>query len=110
VTVKRFAPYLREKKVSGFEGVTAQAPEGFQDLLLPPGQKPQTVNDSLKAVKRVFAYLVRKGLVKEDPYAKLKALTVKRGGLEARGVTRRTKSGGCSRKNGAMKRRGFRAF
>ena len=85
VIVKRFAPYLKENRIHGFEEITARTLEGFQDLLLARGLRPQTANDSLKAVKRVFACLARRGLVKENPCAGLKALTVKRGDLEARG-------------------------
>ena len=85
VITKRFVPYLKEKGICDYEGVTVQTLEGFQDHLLTGGAKPQTANDSLKAVKRVTAFLVRKGLMKEDPCGRLKALTVKRGDIEARG-------------------------
>jgi integrase len=49
------------------------------------GLKPQTANDGLKAVKRITAYLARKGLIKENPCASLEALRVRRGDLEERG-------------------------
>jgi integrase len=85
VTVKRFAPFLKEKGIRSLDGVTAGTLEDFQDALLAGGLKPQTVNDCLKAVKRVFAYLARKRRIKENPYAGLKPLTVRRSDYEARG-------------------------
>lgn len=82
---KKLVPFLKERGVRCFEEITAGTLEDFQDRLLSGGLKPQTVNDGLKAVKRIAAYLARKGLIRENPCARLKALRVRQGDLEKRG-------------------------
>jgi integrase len=85
VAVKKLVPFLKGKGIRSLDGITARTLEDFQDHLLSGGLKPQTVNDSLKAVARIFAGLARKGQVKENPCAGLKPLTVRQGDLEKRG-------------------------
>ncbi|MDR1909471.1 MAG: tyrosine-type recombinase/integrase [Spirochaetaceae bacterium] len=85
VMTQKFIPFLKEKKVAGFEKITIQTLSDFQDRLLAGGIKPQTVNDNLKAVKKVFVYLARKGLVKENPCDMLHGIPVHHEDQEVRG-------------------------
>lgn len=67
VIKNRFMPFLKKKNIKAFNGVTAHILGDFQDSLLAEKIKPQSVNNIFKAVKRVFKYLMRKGLLKENP-------------------------------------------
>jgi integrase len=67
VVKNRFMPFLKKKNIKAFGEVTAHILGDFQDSLLAEKIKPQSVNNIFKAVKRVFKYLVRKGLLKENP-------------------------------------------
>jgi integrase len=82
---KKFIPYLKEKSICAYEEISLQALHDFQDGLLADGMKPQSVNDKLKAVKRVFAYLERKGMIKANPCRELRSITVHQGDREDRG-------------------------
>jgi site-specific recombinase XerD len=67
VVNNRFIPFLKKKNIKEFCEVTAHILGDFQDSLLAEKIKPQSVNNIFKAVKRVFKYLQRKGLLKENP-------------------------------------------
>jgi integrase len=81
----KFIPFLRERKIGGVEGISAGTLCDFQDHCLARGMRPQTVNDYLKAVKRVFLYLARKGMVKGNPCAEVKSIPVRAEDRTARG-------------------------
>jgi len=66
VIKNRFIPFLQKKKIKVFNEITRHVLGDFQDSLLAE-MRPQTVNNIFKAVKRVFKYLLRKGLIKENP-------------------------------------------
>ena len=66
VIKNRFVPFLKKKNVKTFTDITHYILGDFQDALLAE-MKPQTVNNIFKAVKRVFKYLLRKGLIKDNP-------------------------------------------
>jgi site-specific recombinase XerD len=57
----------------------------FQDSLLAENIRPQTVNDNMKAVRRIFKYLARKGLVKTNPCRETDAIAVRQSDRVARG-------------------------
>jgi integrase len=67
VIKNRFMPFLKKKGIKAFSEVTAHVLGDFQDSLLAEKIKPQSVNNIFKAVKRVFKYLMRKGMLKENP-------------------------------------------
>jgi hypothetical protein len=74
VITNKFVPFLKERKITAYDGISVNALSDFQDALLAgrpekkiEGVKPQSANDDLKAVRMVFAYLERKGLVKSNP-------------------------------------------
>jgi integrase len=81
----KFVPFLRERRISSFEEIDHYILGDFQDELLARGLKPQTVNDHLKPVNKIFAYLARKGKVKENPCKKVCGVPVREGDQEARG-------------------------
>jgi integrase len=85
VMKQKFVPFLKEKKISGFEEISVHDLGDFQDRLLSGGMRPQSVNDNLKAVKKVFAYLGRKGIVRENPARNLRGITVRQGDADSHG-------------------------
>jgi integrase len=68
VITKKFLPFLHERHITSYEGISVNVLGDFQDYYLATEIKPQTVNDYLKAVKRVLHYLVRKGYINTPPY------------------------------------------
>jgi integrase len=85
VIANSFIPYLRQTKISDFNQITATTLHNFQDSFLSAGMKPQSVNNKFKAVKRVFAYLARKGIIRDNPAERVRGLPVHRMDREARG-------------------------
>jgi integrase len=81
----KFVPFLKEKKISGFGEISVRDLGDFQDRLLSGGMRPQSVNDNLKAVRKVFAYLGRKGIVRENPALNLRGIAVRQGDMNSRG-------------------------
>ncbi len=59
---KIFLPYLRERGVKTFEGVTPPLLADLQDRLLMKGNKGVTVNRYFCAIRAVFSYCVMKGI------------------------------------------------
>jgi len=85
VIKNRFIPFLKKKSIKTFEEITAHILGDFQDSLLAEKIKPQSVNNIFKAVKRVFKYLLRKGLVKANPCEYVHYIPVHKEDQEARG-------------------------
>jgi integrase len=97
VIMRKFIPFLKEQRISSFDKITVHKLSDFQDWLLAgkykiPGEKgagekirPQTVNDNLKAVRRLFIYLVRKGIVSENPCRNLDSIPVRQADRDIRG-------------------------
>jgi integrase len=67
VITERFIPYMRSRRITGFESIGVKELDDFQDHYLAEGLKPQTINDYLKAVRRIYTYLIRKGHISENP-------------------------------------------
>ena len=80
-----FIPFLKKKNIKHFSEITPHVLNVFQDQLLAGGVKPQTVNNYYKAAKKIFKYLVRNGMIKEDPTKNVKNLPVHQSDLEVRG-------------------------
>jgi integrase len=85
VITTKFIPFLKGRHINCYGQINVRALGDFQDHYLAAGIKPQTVNDYLKAVKRVFLYLVRKGLIKENPCINLRSIPVHRHDKKERG-------------------------
>ena len=85
VITKKYIPYLKEQKIVAYEGVTVKVLNDFQDSLLASGIKPQSVNDSFSALKRIYAYMERKELIGVNPCRNLSAIPVQKGDRKARG-------------------------
>jgi integrase len=85
VIKNRFIPFLKNKKIKTFNEITRHILEDFQDTLLAEKIKPQSANNVFKAVKRVFKYLVRKGIIKENPCDFVHYIHVQREDQEVRG-------------------------
>jgi hypothetical protein len=85
VMEKKFIPFLRESGIDTCDQITTATLEDFQDYLLRSGVKPQTANDGLKSVRRVFGFLARKKIVAENPCVGIKNFPVKSGDVKKRG-------------------------
>jgi site-specific recombinase XerD len=64
---KKFAPFLRKMDIKNFEEITTPVLDNYQDSQLDEGLKAQSINDQMAAVKKVFGYLSRKGIIKNNP-------------------------------------------
>ena len=81
----KFVPFLKLEKTACFEQITVATLHKFQDYLLALKMKPQTVNNNMKAVKRVLASMSRKGLIKDNPGDCLKGVAVNQEDRTVRG-------------------------
>jgi integrase len=78
---KRFIPYLKENNIKTFDKIDPPVITNFQDYLLSLGLKPQTINRYLSSVNIVFDRLLTTGVIKENPFDRIK--TVKMGDKSA---------------------------
>jgi integrase len=85
VITSKFIPFIRGRRIGSCECIDSKALDDFQDHYLALGIKPQTVNDYMKAVKRVFRYLARKRFISENPCANLHNIPVGEDDKRARG-------------------------
>jgi site-specific recombinase XerD len=81
----KFIPFLERRNIAGFDEITPLVLSDFQDSLLTGGVKPQTVNNNLKAVKRICMYLARKGMIRENPCDHLRGIPVHQNDKTVRG-------------------------
>lgn len=80
-----FIPFLREQKVTSIKQITVYVLRDYQDRLLGKGLKPQSVNNYVKPLGKIFEYLERKGKIKENPYLLLRGIMVLEDDAEGRG-------------------------
>jgi integrase len=85
VIVNRFIPFLQKKNVKHLKEITPHLMDDFQDSLLLESIKPQTVNNYYKAIRKIFKYLMRKGILLENPCDSVKYIPVHQSDQEARG-------------------------
>jgi integrase len=100
VIQKKFIPYLKGEKITSFEQIKAISLVKYQDKLLSgeisalnagrnkTGKKPlrpQTVNNCMKPIRKIFAYLHRKGIISENIADSVKGLPVRQSDSKARG-------------------------
>jgi site-specific recombinase XerD len=71
-----FIPYLKGKNVNAVEKIDGKTICAFQDHLLLKGLKPQTVNDYLSGIKKIFTCLCGKGRLANNPFNNVKSLIV----------------------------------
>jgi integrase len=81
----KFVPFLKQEKIRGFEQITKNILMKFQDALLTAGIQPQSVNNNMKAVRRLFEKLVRRNEIEDNPCDFVKGLTVSEENKRARG-------------------------
>ncbi|MDR2491029.1 MAG: hypothetical protein LBD20_06465 [Spirochaetaceae bacterium] len=84
VIVRRFIPFLKKRRIGSFEQIFAGVLADFQNELLEQ-VRPQTVNNYMKAVRRIFRYLVRIGEVKTNPCKEIGGIAVRKEVRKARG-------------------------
>ena len=80
-----FLPFLKNAKITNFEQITKMKICDFQDYLLSTGLKPQTINNKLMAIKNIFAYAARKGMIDNDLGEQIKGVPVHNGDRSIRG-------------------------
>jgi integrase len=85
VIIKKFIPFLKREKIKSFEQITKIILNKFQDSLLNGGAKPQTVNNNMKAVRKLLSVLNRKGIIKDNPGDQVKGIPVHETDQRARG-------------------------
>jgi integrase len=83
--IYKFIPFLKREKINCFEQITTKTLHKFQDYLLSTKIKPQTVNKYFKPLKRTFANLARKEVIKGNPCVGLKGIPVQQGDKKDRG-------------------------
>jgi len=83
--VNKFIPFLKKDRITDFDQVTPVTLDNFQDHLLSLGVRPQTANNYMKPIKQIFAYLARKGMMKENPADRIRGVPVEQSDLIPRG-------------------------
>jgi integrase len=73
--IKKLLPFLRRRGVKEFADITPPLVLKLQNHLL-KGNKPQTVNYFIGAVKAAFDYLVMEGTIPENVFSKTTSLTI----------------------------------
>jgi integrase len=83
-TIKnKLVPFLQQEKIKEFGQITRSFLIKFQDALLKSGIKnknpirPQSVNNTMKAVRDLFGKLARQGVIEENPCDFLRSIPVK---------------------------------
>jgi integrase len=82
---KKFIPYLQENNIKTFEKIDPPVIGKFQDYLLSEGMEPQSINRYLSSVNCVFNQLLIRGVIKENPFDRVKALKMGDKSTEVRG-------------------------
>jgi integrase len=85
VIQKKFIPFLRFEKIATFDQITKTTLTKFQDSLQAAGLMAQTVNNTLKPVKKILAALARKGIITDNPGDHVKGIKVHEKDRKARG-------------------------
>jgi hypothetical protein len=71
---KIFIPFLQGQGVRYFEEIDLPMVVKFQDFLLAKGNKPQTANKYIGCIQSAFDQLLRRGIVKENVFYKVRTL------------------------------------
>jgi integrase len=81
----KFIPYLQENNIKIFDRIDPPVIARFQDYLLSTGTKPQSINRYLSSINCVFDHLLITGVIKENPFNRVKALKMGDKSIEIRG-------------------------
>jgi integrase/recombinase XerD len=90
----RFVPYLKEKGIYAARDINESVISGLQNRLLEEGLKPQTINDYFSGIKRICAYFINNGMIKENPFNNVKSLIVRSKDRKMRGCHELSKLNG----------------
>jgi integrase len=71
---KIFVPFLKECGVTEFEELTPPVIAKLQTYLLKKGNKPQTINRNICALRSVFDHLILKGIIGKNIFEKVKGM------------------------------------
>ena len=90
VIKKKFIPFLRQEKIKEFGQIDKKILIKFQDELLKTIVKnkpmqPQSVNNNMKAVRKVFEKIVRQGVIEQNPCIFVKGLPINEKNRKIRG-------------------------
>jgi len=90
VIKKKFIPFLKQEKIKEFGQIDKKVLIKFQDTLSKTVVKnktmtPQSVNNNMKAIRKVFDKIVRQGLIEQNPCAFVKGLPVNEKNRKIRG-------------------------
>lgn len=78
IIANKFIPFLKERGVTDYEKITTALLDDFQGKLLADGLLPQTVNANLCSIGKSFKYLVRKGIIRDNPFNNLEPVPGRR--------------------------------
>jgi len=91
----KFIPFLKQEKIYEFGQITKNVLNKFQDTLLNAGitegkkkykpMRPQSVNNNMKAVRKIFETLTRQNKMENNPCVLVRDLTVKGENKKPRG-------------------------
>jgi len=85
-TIKnKFMPFLQQEKINELGQIKKSLLNKFQDTLLKTGIKPQSVNNDMKAVRKMFKLLERQNIIECNPCDFVKDLPVNEGHKKPRG-------------------------
>ena len=90
VIKKKFIPFLKQEKIKEFGQINKKILIKFQDTLLKTIVKnkpmqPQSVNNNMKAVRKVFEKIVRQGIIEQNPCYFVRGLPVNEKNRKIRG-------------------------
>jgi len=85
VIKNKFIPFLQQEKITEFSRITKSTLVKFQDTLLKTGIRPQSVNNNMKAIRKLFEKLARQNIVENNPCEFVKGLPVKEENKKPRG-------------------------
>jgi len=90
VMKKRFIPFLKEEKIKEFGQINKKVLIKFQDTLLKTivrnrPMQPQSVNNNMKAVRKVFEKIARQGVIDQNPCYFVRGLPVNEKNRKIRG-------------------------
>ena len=71
VILNEFLPFVKKRGIRTFEEIDVPFLDDFQDLLLSKGMKAVSVNNQMIAIGKATKYLMRKGLIRINPYLNL---------------------------------------
>ena len=81
----KFIPFLRLEKIATFDQITKITLTKFRNSLLSAGMRAQSVNNSMKPVKKILAALAMDGIIMDNPGDYVRGIKVHDKDKEERG-------------------------